>query len=78
MKARTRQLDALSETSEEHENRADVPNILEEDEIKEIYLDRGAEDHLDEAQDDEAAAEEEDEESEEEDEVVRAAEANRN
>ena len=78
MKARTQQLDALSETSEEHENGADVPNILEEDEIKEIYLDRGEEDHLDEAQDDEAAEEEEDEESEEEDEVVRAAEANRN
>ena len=33
MKARTRQLDALPETSEEHENRPYVPNILEEDEI---------------------------------------------
>jgi hypothetical protein len=76
MKARTRQLDALSEKSEEHKNRAYVPNILEEDEIKEVYLDRGAEDHLDEAQDDEAAEEEEDEESDEEDEVVQASEAN--
>ena len=75
MKARTRQLDALSETSEEHENRADVPNILEEDEIKEIYLDRGreAEDHLDESQDEAA----EEDELEEEDEVGRAGQGNR-
>ena len=73
MKARTRQLDALSETSEEHENGADVPNILEEDEIKEIYLDRGAEDHLDESQDEAA----EEDELEEEDEVGRAGQGNR-
>ena len=73
MKARTRQLDALSETSEEHENRADVPNILEEDEIKEIYLDRGAEDHLDESQDEGA----EEDELEEEDAVGLAAQGNR-
>ena len=78
MKGSTQQLSAVPATPEEHGNRADVPNILEEDEIKEIYLDRGEEDHLDGAQDDEAAEEEEDEESEEEDEVVRAAEANRN
>ena len=78
MKARTRQLSAVPETLEERENRVVIANILEEDEIKEIYLDRGEEDHLDEAKDDEAAEEEEDEESEEEDEVVQAAEANRN
>ena len=78
MKASTRQLSAVPETPEEHENRAEVANILEEDEIKQIYRDRGAEDPLDEAQDDEAAEEEEDDELEEEDEVVRAAEANRN
>ena len=73
MKARTRQLDTLPETSEEHENRPSVPNILEEDEIKQIYLDRGAEDHLDESQDE---ATEEDE-LEEEDAVGRAAQGNR-
>jgi hypothetical protein len=75
MQARTRQLDAVRETPEQVANTADVPNILE-NEIKQAYRDRGAEDHLDEAQDDEPAEEEEDEESEEE--VVRAAEANRN
>ena len=73
MKARTRQLDALSEKSEEHKNRAYVPNILGEDEIKQIYLDRGAEDHLDESQDE---ATEEDE-LEEEDAVGLAAQGNR-
>ena len=73
MKARTRQLDALSEKSEEHKNRAYVPNILEEDEIKEIYLDRGAEDHLDESQDEGA----EEDELEEEDAVGLAAQGNR-
>jgi len=78
MKARTRQLDALPETPEVHENRADVAHILEEDEIKQIYRDRSAEDALDEAEENEAAEEEEDDESGEEDEVVRAAEANQN
>jgi hypothetical protein len=78
MKASTRQLSAVPATSEEHENRAEVAHILEEDEIKQIYRDRGAEDALDEAEENESAAEEEDEESEEEDEVVRAAEANQN
>ena len=73
MKASTRQLSAVPATPEEHGNRADVPNILEEDEIKEIYLDRGAEDHLDESQDE---ATEEDE-LEEEDAVGRAAQGNR-
>jgi hypothetical protein len=73
MKARTRQLDALPETSEEHENRPYVPNILEEDEIKQIYLDRGAEDHLDESQDEGA----EEDELEEEDAVGLAAQGNR-
>ena len=76
MKASTRQLSAVPATPEEHGNRADVPNILEEDEIKEIYLDRGEEDHLDEAQDDEAAEKEEEDELDEEDEVVRAAQRN--
>jgi hypothetical protein len=78
MKARTRQLSAVPETLEERENRADVANILKEDEIKQIYRDQEAEDALDEAQDDEAAEEEEDDELEEEDEVVRAAQGNRN
>ena len=71
MKARTRQLDTLPETSEEHENRTEVAHILEGDEIKQIYRDRSAEDALDEAEENESAAEEEDE-------VVRAAEANQN
>jgi hypothetical protein len=71
MKASTRQLSAVPATSEEHENRAEVAHILEEDEIKQIYRDRGAEDALDEAEENESAAEEEDE-------VVRAAEANQN
>jgi hypothetical protein len=77
MKARTRQLSAVPETLEERENRTGVVNILEEDEIKQVYRDREAEDALDEAQDDEAAEEEEDDELEEEDEVVRAAQGNR-
>ena len=76
MKASTRQLGAVSETPEEHENRAEVAHILEGDKIKQIYRDRCAEDALDEGQDDEAAEEEEEDELEEEDEVVRAAEAN--
>jgi len=78
MKASTRQLEAVPETSEEQKNRADVAHILEEDEIKQIYRDRSAEDALDEAEENEAAEEEEVDESEEEDEVVRAAEANQN
>ena len=77
MKARTRQLDALPETPEVHENRADVAHILEEDEIKQIYRDRSAEDALDEAENNKAAEEEEKDELEEEDEVGRAAEGNR-
>jgi hypothetical protein len=76
MKASTRQLGAVPETPEEHENRAGVAHILEGDKIKQIYRDRSAEDALDEAQDNEAAEEEEEDELEEEDEVVRAAEAN--
>jgi hypothetical protein len=59
-------------------NRADIATILEEDEIKQIDRDRGAENVLDEAQDDEAAEEEEDDELEEEDEVVRVAQGNLN
>ena len=78
MKASTRQLGAVTETPEEHENRAGVAHILEGDKIKQIYRDRSAEDALDEAEENEAAEEEEDDESEEEDEVVRAAEANQN
>jgi len=78
MNGSTQQLRVVPATSEEHENKAEVAHILEEDEIKQIYRDRGAEDALDEAEENEAAAEEEDEESEEEDEVVRAAEANQN
>ena len=73
MKARTRQLSAVPETLEGIENRTNVANILEEDEIKEIYLDRGAEDHLDESQDEAA----EEDELEEEDEVGRAGQGNR-
>jgi hypothetical protein len=73
MKASTRQLSAVPATPEEHGNRADVPNILEEDEIKEIYLDRGEEDHLDESQDEAA----EEDELEEEDEVGQAAQGDR-
>ena len=76
MKAGTRQLSAVPETPEEHENRAGVAHILEGDKIKQIYRDRSAEDALDEAQDDEAAEKQEEDELEEEDEVVRAAEAN--
>ena len=76
MKASTRQLGAVPETPEEHENRAGVAHILEGDKIKQIYRDRSAEDALDEAQDDEAAEKQEEDELEEEDEVVRAAEAN--
>ena len=78
MKARTRQLSAVPETLEGIENRTNVANILEEDEIKQIYRGREAEDALVEAQDDKAAEEEEDDELEEEDEVVRAAQGNRN
>jgi len=78
MKASTRQLRAVPATPEEHENRTEVAHILEEDEIKQIYRDRSAEDALDEAEENEAAEEEQDEEVEEEDEVVRAAEVNRN
>ena len=78
MKASTRQLRVVPATSEGHENKAVVAHILEEDEIKQIYRDRSAEDALDEAEENEAAEEEEDDESEEEDEVVRAAEANQN
>jgi hypothetical protein len=78
MKTSTRQISAVPATHEGHENRAEAAHILEEDEIKQIYRDRGAEDALDEAEENEAAEEEEDDESEEEDEVVRAAEANRN
>jgi hypothetical protein len=78
MKASTRQLSAVPATPEEQEYRAEADHILEEEEIKQIYRDRSAEDALDEAEENEAAEEEEDEESEEEDEVVRAAEANRN
>ena len=78
MKASTRQLSAVPATLEEHENKAEVAHILEEDEIKQIYRDRSAEDALDEAEENEAAEEEEDDELEEEDEVVRAAEANQN
>jgi hypothetical protein len=78
MKAGTRQLSAVPETPEEHENRAGVAHIREGDKIKQIYRDRSAEDALDEAQNDEAAKEEEDDELEEEDEVVRAAQGNRN
>ena len=78
MKASTRQLGAVTETPEEHENRAGVAHILEGDKIKQIYRDRSAEDALDEAQDDEAAEKQEEDELEEEDEVVRAAEANQN
>ena len=76
MKASTRQLGAVTETPEEHENRAGVAHILEGDKIKQINRDRSAEDALDEAQDDEAAEKQEEDELEEEDEVVRAAEAN--
>jgi hypothetical protein len=76
MKAGTRQLSAVPETPEEHENRAGVAHIREGDKIKQIYRDRSAEDALDEAQDDEAAEKQEEDELEEEDEVVRAAEAN--
>jgi hypothetical protein len=65
-------------TSEGHENKAEVSHILEEDEIKQIYRDRSAEDALDEAEENEAAEEVENDELEEEDEVVRAAEANQN
>ena len=78
MKASKQQLSAVPTTLEERENRTDVAHILEEDEIKQIYRDRSAEDALDEAEENEAAEEEEDDESEEEDEVVRAAEANQN
>jgi hypothetical protein len=78
MKASTRQLEAVPETSEEHKNRADVAHILEEDEIKQIYRDRSAEDALDEAEDNEAAVEEEVDELEEEDDLVPVAQENRN
>jgi len=78
MKACTLQPEAVPETSEEHKNRADVAHTLEEDEIKQIYRDRSAEDALDEAEDNEAAVEEEVDELEEEDDVVRAAQGNRN
>ena len=77
MKASTRQLRVVPATSEGHENKAEVAHILEEDEIKQIYRGREAEDALVEAQDDKAAEEEEDDELEEEDEVVRAAQGNR-
>ena len=76
MKGSTQQLRVVPATSEEQENKAEVAHILEEDEIKQIYRDRSAEDALDEAEENEAAEEEEEDELEEEDEVVRAAEAN--
>jgi len=78
MKASTRQLRVVPATSEGHENKAEVAHILEEDEIKQIYRDRSAEDALDEAEDNEAAVEEEVDELEEEDDVVRAAQGSRN
>jgi hypothetical protein len=78
MKARTGKLNAVPATLDHRDNRADVANILEEDDIKQISRDRSAEDALDETEEDEAAEEEEDDELVEEDEVVRAAEANRN
>ena len=77
MKASKQQLSAVPTTLEERENRTDVAHILEEDEIKQIYRDRTAEDALDEAEDNKAAEEEEEDESEEQDEVVRAAQRNR-
>jgi hypothetical protein len=77
MKATAERTPALRETLEERHNKADVAHILEEDEIKQIYRDRSAEDALDEAEDNEAAEAEDDDELEEEDEVVQAAEANR-
>ena len=78
MKASTRRLRVVPATSEGHENKAEVAHILEEDEIKQIYRDRSAEDALDEAEENEAAEEVENDELDEEDEVVRAAEANQN
>ena len=78
MKGSTQQLRVVPATSEGHENKAKVAHILEEDEIKQIYRDRSAEDALDEAEENEAAEEVENDELEEEDEVVRAAEANQN
>ena len=77
MKGSTQHLRVVPATSEEHENKAEVAHILEEDEIKQIYRDRTAEDALDEAEDNKAAEEEEVDESEEQDEVVRAAQRNR-
>ena len=77
MKASKRQLSAVPTTLEERENRTEVAHILDEDEIKQIYRDRTAEDALDEAEDNKAAEEEEVDESEEQDEVVRAAQRNR-
>ena len=78
MKASTRQLRVVPATSEEHENRAKIAHILDEDETRQIYRARSEDDDLDESEDDEATEEEEDDESEEEVEVVRAAEANQN
>jgi hypothetical protein len=78
MKARTGKLSAVPATLEHRDNRADVANILEEDEIKQVSRDRSAEDVPDETEEDEAVEEEEDDELDEEDDVVRAAEANRN
>jgi hypothetical protein len=56
---------------------ASVPQILEEDEIRQIYRDRSTEDALDETDENQAAEVEEGDEAQEEDEVVRAANANR-
>jgi len=50
MKGSTQQLRVVPATSEGHENKAEVAHILEEDEIKQIYRDRSAEDALDEAE----------------------------
>lgn len=76
MKAIRRQLSEVPEVLEEHENKDQVANMFQEDEIKPIYRERGAEDALEGALDDEAAEGEEDDELDEEDEVVRAAQRN--
>ena len=75
IEARTGQFGTILSTLGETGKNSSVTHILEEDQIKQIYRDRGAEDALDEAEENEAAEEEENDEAEEE--VVRAAEANR-
>lgn len=77
IETRTLQSSTILSTLGTSGKNASVPQILEEDEIRQIYRDRSTEDALDETDENQAAEVEEGDEAQEEDEVVRAANANR-